>query len=231
MDGWMTRGAADLHRRSSINPFSQISLSSAALSILWLGMHFHSVALIGVGLLGGSLGLAIKQRRLAGRVEGYVRRPASVTDCEALGVVDRATTDLAKVVQEAELVILCTPLAQMRELAERMIGLLKRGTLVTDVGSVKAAVMQELEPIFAKAGAEFVGSHPMAGAEKTGAAAARADLFDRAICAVTPSANSRAEAVRKIEDFWRSVGALPLRIAPELHDDLVSRSSHLPHVV
>src|SRR5439155_1902253 len=170
-------------------------------------------------------GLAIKQRRLANRVDGYVRRPASVTECEALGVVDRATTDLAKTVEDAELVILCTPLAQMRELAERMVGLLKRGTLVTDVGSVKRPVVEQLEPIFAQAGADFVGSHPMAGAEKTGAAAARADLFVNAICAVTPSASSRLEAVRQIEDFWRSVGAFPLRIAPDSHDDLVSRSS------
>jgi prephenate dehydrogenase len=96
---------------------------------------------------------------------------------------------------------------------------------------VKGPVVQELEPIFAGAGAEFVGSHPMAGAEKTGPAAARADLFVNAICAVTPSPNARPEAVAKVEQFWRSVGALPLRVAPDLHDDLVSRSSHLPHVV
>ncbi len=111
------------------------------------GMHWRNIALIGVGLLGGSLGLAIKQRRLANRVDGYVRRAASVSECETLGVLDRATTDLATAVQEAELVILCTPLSQMRELAERMAGLLKRGTLVTDVGSVKRPVVEQLEPI------------------------------------------------------------------------------------
>ena len=194
-------------------------------------MHWHKIALIGVGLLGGSLGLAVRQRRLAGRVEGYVRRAASVAECEKLGVVTRATTDLAQAVDAADLVILCTPLAQMRELAERMIGSLKRGALVTDVGSVKGPVVHELEPIFAAAGCDFVGSHPMAGAEKTGAAAAREDLFAKAVCAITPTPTSNPEAVRKLEEFWSAVGAMPLRISADLHDNLVSRSSHLPHVV
>ena len=203
-----------------------------ALDVVYGGfMHWQRIALIGVGLLGGSLGLAIKQRKLSNRVVGFVRRPASVKECEALGVVDEAVTDLAAAVKRRRLVILCTPLGQMREIAERIQPALKKGTLVTDVGSVKAPIVQELEPIIAKGAGEFIGSHPMAGAEKTGPSAARADLFAGAVCAVTPSPNSKPEAVGRIEEFWRSVGAVPLRIGPELHDELVSRSSHLPHVV
>jgi prephenate dehydrogenase len=99
------------------------------------------------------------------------------------------------------------------------------------VGSVKGPVVQELEPIITEAGGEFLGSHPMAGGEKVGPTAARPDLFEQAVCAITPTVNSHPETVRKIEEFWVSVGAAPLRIAAELHDDLVSRSSHLPHVV
>ena len=194
-------------------------------------MHWQKVTVIGVGLLGGSLGLALKQRRLAKTVVGYVRRPASIVECETLGVVDRALTDLADAVKETDLIVLCAPLGQMRELAERMIGSLKPGALITDVGSVKAAIVQDLEPIIAKAGGEFIGSHPMAGAEKTGPGSARADLFIKAVCAVTPTPNSTNHAISIIEELWRSVGALPLRIAPDQHDDLVSRSSHLPHVV
>lgn len=194
-------------------------------------MHWQKVALIGVGLLGSSLGLAMRQRRLAERVFGYVRRTASVTECEALGVVDRASMDLDEVVKEAGLVIFCTPLGRMQELASQMAGSLKAGALVTDVGSVKATLVQQMEPIIAKAGAQFIGSHPMAGAEKTGAAAGRADLFLKAVCAVTPTSSTPLEAVQQIEEFWASVGGVPLRVSPELHDDLVSRSSHLPHVV
>ncbi len=194
-------------------------------------MHFHKVSLIGVGLLGGSIGLALKARRLAGRVEGYVRREASVAECERLGVVDRATTDLLAVVKDSDLVILCTPIAQMRALVEQFAGTLKPGTLVTDVGSVKASVVAELEPLCAKAGAQFVGSHPMAGAEKTGPAAARADLYEKAVCVVTPGAKTPVKFVKQVEDFWAAIGGRPLRLGPDQHDSLVARSSHLPHVV
>ena len=194
-------------------------------------MQFEKITLVGVGLLGGSLGLAVRQRRLAGRVEGYVRRAASVIECEKIGVVDRATDDLAAAVKDADLVVLCTPLAQMRRLTEQFLPSLKRGAIVTDVGSVKASVVAELESLVASTGAHFVGGHPMAGAEKVGSSAARADLFEDAVCVITPTAKSSSEAVRRVEEFWKSLGARPLRLAPEAHDDLVARSSHLPHVV
>ena len=112
-----------------------------------------------------------------------------------------------------------------------MLPALKPGAIVTDVGSVKGSVVRDLEALVAKAGAHFVGSHPMAGAEKMGVAAARADLFDGAVCVVTPTRKSNPAAVRKVEQLWRSVGSRVLRLTPDAHDDLVSRSSHLPHVV
>ena len=194
-------------------------------------MRWKKITIVGVGLLGGSLGLAIKRRRLARRVEGYVRRTASIAECKKFRAVDRATQDLQSAVADADLVILCTPLAQMRSLVGRMLPALKRGAIITDVGSVKASVVKDLESLVAKAGAHFVGSHPMAGAEKTGVAAARADLFDCALCVVTPTKRSNRAAVAKVERFWKSVGGRLLRLAPETHDALVSRSSHLPHVV
>jgi len=194
-------------------------------------MHWRKITLVGVGLLGGSLGLAIKKRRLADRVEGFVRRNESIAECEQFGAVDQASTDLTSAVDNADLIIICTPLAQMRALTEQMLPALKRDAVVTDVGSVKASVIAELEPLVLNAGAHFVGSHPMAGAEKTGVAAASADLFVNAMCVITPTANSEARAVNQLETFWRDVGGCPLKLSPELHDDLVSRSSHLPHVV
>ena len=162
---------------------------------------------------------------------GFVRRAASVAECEGLGAVDLATLDLQRAVEGAELIVLCTPIAQMRPLVEQMLPALKPGAIVTDVGSVKGSVVRDLEALVAKAGAHFVGSHPMAGAEKMGVAAARADLFVGAVCVVTPTRKSNPAAVRKVEQLWKSVGARLLRLTPEAHDDLVSRSSHLPHVV
>jgi prephenate dehydrogenase len=192
---------------------------------------WEKIALVGVGLLGGSLGLAVRERRLASRVVGYVRRQASVLECEQAGAVDSATTDLLGTVESADLVVLCTPLAQMTELTAKLLPALKPGCIVTDVGSVKASVVAELESLIASAKAHFIGSHPMAGAEKMGVGAARANLFEGAICAVTPTPRSPAHLVARIEELWQSVGGRPLRLSPELHDDLVSRSSHLPHVV
>jgi len=193
--------------------------------------HWQKITLAGVGLLGGSLGQVIRQRRLAERVVGYVRREASVQECERLGAVDRAERDLLRAVQEADLIVLCTPIAQMRPLAEQMLPAVKPGALVTDVGSVKGTVVEELEPLFARVGAHFIGSHPMAGAEKMGIEAATPDLFVKAICILTPTSASPPKLLHELEEFWMAVGALPLRLTPEIHDDLVSRSSHLPHVV
>jgi prephenate dehydrogenase len=194
-------------------------------------MRFHCISVIGLGLLGGSLALAVKQRRLAGRVQAFVRRSATVAEAQAMGVADLVTLDLKEAVEGADLVVLCTPLAQMKTLAAQMRPDLRPGAIVTDVGSVKGSVVAELEPLLREAGAEFVGSHPMAGSEKIGLAAARADLFDKAVCLVTPGSGTSPAAAAAVENFWRDLGACPLRMAPDTHDDLVSRSSHLPHVV
>ena len=194
-------------------------------------MHFRKITIVGVGLLGGSLGLAVKRRRLAGNVTGFVRRAASVTECRKFRAVDFATRDLQSAVEGADLIILCTPLAQMRELVKQFLPALSRGAIVTDVGSVKASVVREIEALVHKGGGHFIGSHPMAGAEKTGVAAARADLFVGAACVVTPTRKSNPAALRKVEQFWKAVGGRVLRLSPEIHDVLVSRSSHLPHVI
>ena len=196
-----------------------------------MSTHWSKLAVVGVGLLGGSIGMAVKQRRLAGRVDGYVRQAASVDDCLKAGAVDNASTDLFRAIEGADLIVLATPLGQMLEITTRLLPALKRGAIVTDVGSVKGSVVAELESPVAAAGGHFIGSHPMAGAEKTGVRAARSDLFEKAICVVTPTAAANKEALVKVEEFWSALGGVPVRMSPELHDDLVSRSSHLPHVV
>jgi prephenate dehydrogenase len=194
-------------------------------------VRWKRITLAGVGLLGGSLGLALRERRLADCVTGYVRRAASVRECEQIGAVHLATRDLRGSVQDADLIVLCTPIAQMRPLVEQMLPALKPGAIVTDVGSVKANIVRDLESLVEKVGAHFVGSHPMAGAEKMGVAAARADLFLNAVSIITPTRKTNKTAAARIAGLWKSVGARVLRLTPERHDELVSRSSHLPHVV
>lgn len=194
-------------------------------------MRFQKITIIGVGLLGGSLGLVVKRRRLAREVAGFVRRKASVNECAKAGAVDYATTDLLAAVSGADLVVLCTPLAQMKSLVQQFLPALKRGVIVTDVGSVKTSVVKELCGPIRKAGGHFVGSHPMAGAEKTGVLASRANLFEAAVCVVTPTRHTNPAAARAVAEFWKAVGCRVLKLSPQVHDQFVSRSSHLPHVV
>jgi prephenate dehydrogenase len=194
-------------------------------------VRWNKITLVGVGLLGGSLGLALRKRKLAKLVAGYVRREASLKDCERAGVTDFATTDLLAAVSAADLIVLCTPLAQMKPLVRQMLPALKRGAIITDVGSVKASVVTDVETLIHRAGAHFVGSHPMAGGEKQGVLAARGHLFENAVCVVTPTRKTNATALRKVESLWRDVGARLLRTTPAAHDEFVSRSSHLPHLL
>ncbi len=194
-------------------------------------MFWNEVTLVGVGLLGGSLGLALKERKLAGRVTGWVRRPQSIRECERAGAVDVATLDPREALEHANLVVLCTPVGQMRGVTLENSRFLNPGAVVTDVGSVKGQVLRNLERGIARAGGHFVGSHPMAGSDKTGVRAARPDLFEGAVCVVTPTRESHRGSLRAVEALWRAVGARVLRMTAEEHDRLVSRSSHLPHLL
>ena len=231
--------SAVLLRWTGASALALLDAYTAAISIFHLpasirylrGVHFRKITIIGVGLLGGSIGLAVQRRKLARQSAGFVRRRASLKDCEQAGAVDFATTDLFAAVWDADLIILCTPLAQMRARVREMLPALKRGAIVTDVGSVKASVVRELESLVQKSGAQFVGSHPMAGAEKSGVLSARADLFAGTVCIVTPTRKTSRAALKKVTQFWKAIGSRVLELKPEVHDVLVSRSSHLPHVV
>ena len=175
--------------------------------------------------------MALKARALASNVTGFVRRAESIDECRNARAVDDATVDLASAVRDADLIVLCTPISRMRPLSKAMLPYLKKGAVITDVGSVKGELVQDLETIFASANAFFVGSHPMAGSEKTGVGSARPDLFEDAVCVITPTTRSQKPAVNKVARLWKSVGGKVIQLDPEAHDQSVSRSSHLPHVV
>ena len=190
-------------------------------------MEFPKITLVGVGLLGGSVGLAVKQRGVAGQVTGYVRRAESVEECLATGAVDEATQDLEAAVTGASLVILCTPVGDMEELAAHLKPHLSADAVITDVGSVKASVVHVVESVLPR----FVGSHPMCGSEKAGVAHARGDLFEGAACAITPTDQSEPTAVETVSNLWTALGSNIIVLTAEDHDAIVARTSHLPHVL
>lgn len=188
------------------------------------------VAIVGVGLLGGSIGLALRAAGFTGRRIGIGRRRSSLNKALAYDAVDEVTCEPADGVAGAKLVILGAPVGMFADLLRRMAPGLKPGTLVTDVASTKAEVVRLTARLLPR-GVRFVGSHPMAGSEKTGVEYARADLFDDALCILTPTKSTPPETVRQVEVFWRALGARTTRLSPRQHDRLLARISHLPHAV
>ncbi len=202
-------------------------------------MDFRRIAVIGPGLLGGSLVRAVARRAsvLDGvgtpEVRVWGRRPEPVAQLRADGDAAVASTNLAEVAAGADLVVLATPIGVMRSLVDELIarGAIVEGVTVTDVGSVKASVVASLEEVVAESGGHFVGSHPMAGSEKTGLEFASPDLFEGAACLVTPTDATDAAALARVETFWRWLGGRTTRLSPEAHDRSVALISHVPHLV
>lgn len=189
----------------------------------------QKIVLYGVGLMNGSLGLALKARGYRGRIVGLGRRAETLQEAYNLGVVDEWRLNPAEGLREAQLVVIGTPVDSVAAAVERLAEHADPGTLFTDVGSVKAKVIRDCARLAPRT--RFVGAHPLVGSEQTGAKAARPDLFENATCVLTPTATSSSADVALVRQLWEFVGARVVELAPEVHDALLAASSHLPHVV
>ena len=194
------------------------------------GVLFERVALIGVGLVNGSLGLAVKQRGLARELVGCARRQATLDKALERGICDRATTDPAAAVEGADLVVLGVPVGAAGAVAGAMAPGLAEEAIVTDVGSVKARVVRDVVPRL-PAPSLFVPGHPVAGTEHSGPDAAFAELFERRWCILTPIEDTDPEATKRVAELWRRVGSKVERMTPEHHDKVLAITSHLPHLI
>lgn len=190
---------------------------------------FERLAVLGLGLLGGSVAAAAKARGLAREVVGAARRQAPLDRALAAGIVDQVSTP-AEAVVGADFVVLGTPVGSMGRVLADVRGGFAPGCLVTDVGSVKGAVL-DLLPGLVPEGVEFVGSHPMAGSHLRGPDHARADLFEDSTCVVTPREDQATAPVERVEAFWTALGARVVRRAAPDHDEEVAWASHLPHLL
>ncbi len=193
-------------------------------------MLLKKLTILGPGLLGGSIGMAARARKIAGQVTLWARRPEACDEAMAAGAADAATLNFADAVSGSELVVLATPVGVMAELARKMAPALAANAIVTDVGSVKYPVVRELSHIL-DGKARFVGSHPMAGSEQSGLKAARKELFDGTVCILTPVQETDPDALRLAADFWKAIGAGIRTLPPLEHDEMVAHVSHLPHLV
>lgn len=194
-----------------------------------MGVQFRQVVIIGVGLIGGSLGLVLKQKGLAKSVVGVGRRIENLELGVKLHAIDRYETQVRHAVQDADLVVLATPVQTYAGHLREWGGALCPGAVVSDVGSVKGSLVVEAEELV-PAGVHFVGAHPIAGREKSGVAYASADLFQGARCLVTPTKRTDPQALDKICQLWEAAGSLILSMDPFVHDWVLGAVSHLPHV-
>jgi len=192
-------------------------------------VHFKQAAIIGAGLIGGSLGMILRRKRLADQVVGIGRRVENLKLAVELGAIDRYVADPKEGVRGADLVILATPVDTYERHLRDWAHCLAPGAIVSDVGSVKGALVERAESLM-PAGVHFVGAHPIAGKEKTGVAAGSDQLFKGARCILTPTKKTDPQALQRIDALWKETGSIVLTMDPHLHDQILGAVSHLPHV-
>jgi prephenate dehydrogenase len=192
--------------------------------------RFGTVAIIGVGLIGGSVGLAVRARRLAERVVGVGRDLEKLAEARRLGAIDEATTDLGRGAADAEVVVVCTPVTRIAEDVKTAAALATDGLLVTDAGSTKQKIVEVLEHD-SRARGVFVGAHPIAGSERQGAAHGRGDLFEGRACVLTPTPLTPLQQLARARAFWSALGSIVIEMSPSEHDLALAVTSHLPHAV
>jgi len=191
----------------------------------------QTLAIVGVGLLGGSVAKAARAAALARTIVGVGRDRARLDAALADGGLDRATTDLVTGVRGADFVLLAAPVLAIEALLEGVWRAAPDGATLTDVGSTKAVIVRRAEELATGRTLAFVGSHPMAGSEQSGYGAARADLFQGATVLVTPTDRTEPRALKTVAGFWEALGARVSALEPEAHDTAVAAISHLPHAV
>lgn len=191
---------------------------------------FERVAIVGVGLIGGSLALDMKRLGLTGHVVGIGRGVENLKIAASRGIVDSWTTELTEGVRGCGLVVVAVPVRSVAKVVDAMMPALTEGTILTDVGSVKARIIEEVEPLL-KEGVSFVPAHPIAGTEHSGAAAAFEGLFKDRKCIITPTSRTPEDALETIKELWQAVGSEVVLMDAALHDIVLAGVSHLPHVI
>ena len=190
-----------------------------------------TLSILGLGLMGGSLGLGARRSGVAARVHGYARREETRQAALDRGVVDAVFDDACEAVRDADLVVICVPVLMIAPLVEACRDGLSEDAVVTDVGSTKGHLATSINALLKDSGAQFVGSHPIAGSEETGIDATQEDLYKEAVVVVTPSEESAEASVQRVVALWEALDAVVKVCSPQEHDALLACTSHLPHLV
>jgi len=191
--------------------------------------NIDRIVVAGVGLIGGSVGLALKRIGFKGKIIGLGRRWSSLKRAIDAGAVDSVSMDFDEALKDADLLVIGTPVDTITEIAKEAVKYTPKGCIITDVGSTKKLV-NEIEKLMPD-GVYFVGAHPMAGSHKTGVDSADSHLFEKSTCIITTTESTNPEAVDTVSEMWRMIGARIYKMSPEEHDFLIASASHLPHTV
>lgn len=191
---------------------------------------FKRMAIVGLGLIGGSLARIAKEKKFVETIIGLGRRAENLELALAAGSIDEYSLDLKKGLNGVDIVVIATPVGIIADLTREMTGCLKPGALITDVGSVKTRIVQEIES-FLPNHLHFVGAHPIAGTENSGFKASFAQLFQGARCILTPTTNTNSSAVEKVKNLWERAGCDVMLMEAERHDRIFAAVSHLPHLI
>ncbi len=192
-------------------------------------MLFSRIVIVGMGLIGGSLGMAIRRKRLSREVVGFSRTTSTIRQAKQRGAVDWGTTDARRAVADADLVVLAGPVETIVPMGKRLATLMRRGAMLTDVGSTKQTIVRGLARL--PRDINFVGAHPLAGSELRGIAAADPALYDDSVCVLTPTSQTDRRALTAVRSLWAAVADRVMTMDPATHDRLVASASHLPHAV
>jgi prephenate dehydrogenase len=187
---------------------------------------FNKVAIIGTGLIGGSLALAIKKNKLARRVVGVSRRKKSLSLALKLKAIDRGSLSF-EIIKGADLVVIATPVDTILSLEKRILKYIDNDCIIIDVGSTKEKIVNSFEKIFPN----FIGTHPLAGSEKRGIINASARIFENSLCILTPTLKTSPSSLNKVRELWKKLGAKTVILTPKAHDRILSFTSHLAHVI
>ena len=198
--------------------------------------QLHRITIWGVGLIGGSLGLALKKNGFLGQRVGLGRNIGRLENALVRDAVDVVTTEIAEGIHESDLVVICTPVELIPTLVQRIAESVdpQQRIVLTDAGSTKSVLVKSVEEYLQTHSSDaisFIGGHPMAGSHETGVGAAHETLFENAKCILTPTENSDPDALSLVKNLWEFVGAVPYLLSPETHDWLVGAASHLPHLI
>lgn len=192
-------------------------------------VHFKKTAIIGVGLLGASLALSLREENICTAIIGSGRTEKNLIEAKKRGIVDSYAREHAEACKDADLIVLATPVGSFHDIISEIKNHIAPGSIVIDVGSTKSDCIKHIESEIPE-GAFFVGSHPITGSDRSGITAATASLFRDALCIITPTDKTTNESLNKVEQLWEQVGARVVKMTPEEHDRVFSSVSHLPHM-